>query len=263
MEEKARDIRKLLFQTLVPGASHHIGSCLSCVEILTALYFKLLKVDSQKPDWNERDIFLMSKGHAGAVYFCVLAAAGFFDKELLGKFDVDNGILPEHVSRVVPGVELSTGSLGHALPVANGFALAFKNENRDNKVVVLNSDGELDEGSNWEAAAFAAHHKFDNIISIVDVNGFQGYGATEKVLKMAPLSEKFVSFGWEVFEIDGHNFEEIEMAYHKASHENGKPKVILAHTIKGKGIAKYENNQFESHYMGITKEEKEKILKSL
>jgi transketolase len=264
MEVISKNIRKTIISMMVPDVSHHIGSCLSCVEILTVLYFKLLNIDPQVPQDPKRDIFLMSKGHAGAAYFAVLAEKGFFHKSLLSQFDIDGGIFPEHVSRVAPGIEFSTGSLGHGLPVAAGFAINSKNEKLENRVVVLNSDGEMDEGSNWEAIGFAAHHKLDNLISIIDINGYQGYGATIKVLKLSPLKNKFEAFGWDVFEIDGHNTGEISMAYEKArGAKNGRPKVILAHTIKGKGIKKYEDKPFESHYMGITSAEKEQILKDL
>lgn len=264
MEVISKNIRKTIISMLVPGVSHHIGSSLSCVDILAVLYFKLLKIDPQNPQDPKRDIFIMSKGHAGAAYFSVLAEKGFFHKSLLSQFDVDGGIFPEHVSRVAPGVELSTGSLGHGLPVACGFAINSKNEKLENQIVVLNSDGEMDEGSNWEAIAFAAHHKLDNLISIIDINGYQGFGATIKVLELSPLKDKFQAFGWDVYEIDGHNFDEIIMAYEKSVQaKNGKPKVILAHTIKGKGIKKYEDKPFESHYLGITEEEKIQILKDL
>lgn len=249
---------------LVPGVSHHVGCSLSCVDILATLYFKLLNVDPQYPQDPNRDIFIMSKGHAGAAYFATLAEKGFFHKSLLSQFDVDGGILPEHVSRVVPGIELSTGSLGHGLPVACGFAINSKNDNLGNRIVVLNSDGEMDEGSNWEAIAFAAHHKLNNLTSIIDINGYQGYGPTMKVLRLSPLKDKFEAFGWDVYEIDGHNYDEIIMAYKKSGNQkNNKPKVILAHTIKGKGVKKYEDKPFESHYMGITEEEKIKILADL
>jgi transketolase len=264
MEVISKNIRKSIISMVVPGVSHHIGSCLSCVDILATLYFKLLNVDPQKPQDPRRDIFIMSKGHAGAAYFATLAEKGFFNKSLLSSFDIDNGIFPEHVSRIVPGVELSTGSLGHGLPVSCGFAINSKNEHIENRIVVLNSDGEMDEGSNWEAIAFAAHHKLDNLISIIDVNGCQGYGKTTKVLNLSPLSAKFEAFGWDVYEIDGHNFDDIILGYKKAyNSKNNKPKVILAHTIKGKGVKKYEDKPFESHYMGITDEEKKDILKNL
>lgn len=262
LKEIAANIRFSIIDMAVVKASHHIGCALDIVEILTYLYFDYLYVDPNNPNLDDRDIFILSKGHAASALYAVLAEKRFFSKKLLKEYDVDGGILPEHASRVVPGVELSTGSLGHGLSAGIGWAVASRNDGDKRKVVVLMSDGELNEGSNWEAFMFAGHHKLSNLIAIVDKNNMQGYAETNKVINLDPLSVKMKAFGWEVVEIDGHDFNQIKEAFKKISKISDKPKMIIANTIKGKGVALFEG-KFESHYKSLTLEEKTKILKEL
>ena len=247
---------------LVPSASHHIGCALDIVEILVYLYFDFLNVYPKKPNHPNRDIFILSKGHAASALYAVLVLKGFFPKKVLLAYDQNGGTLPEHASRVAPGVELSTGSLGHGLPVGTGFALAAKNDKSNKKIVVLMSDGELDEGSNWESIMFAAHHKLNNLIAIIDKNDFQGYASTDKVLNLSPLLKKFEVFGWEGIEIDGHDFSELKNAFKRFKYSNDKPKVVICNTIKGKGVSIFEG-KFESHYKSLSADEKQEALKEL
>ena len=263
LKNTASNLRKSIIRMLVPKESHHIGCSLDIVEILTHLYFQEMKIDPKKPNDPKRDIFILSKGHAAVAVYATLAQRGFFKKEILQKYDTNGGILPEHITRVVPGIELSTGSLGHGLPIGAGFALSSKNDSKKNRTFVLVSDGELNEGSNWEAIMFAAQHKLDNLIVIVDRNGFQGYGKTEEIIDLSPLKEKFQTFGWEVQEVDGHDFKDLETVFNKIKQsKSGKPQCIIAKTIKGKGIPEFEG-KFESHYHSITKEMKDKLLRNM
>lgn len=259
-KKKSKKIRKLMLEAIRPLESHHIGCAFSIVDILTYLYFNELNVNSKNPKDQNRDIFLLSKGHAALALYATLCQKGFFSKERLLTYDQDGSDIPEHASVHVEGVELSTGSLGHALPVSIGFATSFLNDKKKNKVCILLSDGELNEGSNWEAIMYAGHHKIKNLIAIVDKNGFQGYGDTKKVLDLSPLKKKIEVFGWEVFETDGHNFVQLEKTFSKIDKsKTGKPKMIIANTVKGKGIPYFEG-RFDSHYKSVDEETKKKIL---
>lgn len=260
LDKTAHAIRHEIIKMLVPLESHHIGCSLGIVEILTTLYFDTLQINPKKPDEANRDYFILSKGHAGAALYATLATRGFFEKKLLSKYDTNGGLLPEHASRVVPGVELSTGSLGHGLPVGLGLALAAKEDKRPNKIFVLLSDGELNEGSNWEAFLFAAHHKLDNVIAIIDKNDFQGFGKTSEVIKVEPIGKKLISFGWQVHEVDGHSTAKLQKLLSTVrANPFGKPNIIIASTIKGKGIPFFEG-KFESHYYSISEEKKQELL---
>lgn len=255
LQKKAYHIRESMFQMLVPTVTHHIGCSLDIVEILTVLYFHVMTVFPKNPESEKRDIFLLSKGHAGLALYATLAERGFFSKKALDSYDKDGGLLPEHASRVVPGIELSTGSLGHALPVGLGFALDFKRLKKKNRVFVVMSDGELDEGSNWEAFLFANQHKLDNVCIIIDYNKFQGFGKTKDVINLDPLPEKFKAFGWDSYEVDGHNMTEMIRIFNKVKDKkNKKPSAIIAHTIKGKGAYFFEG-KFESHYHSLSPEQ--------
>jgi transketolase len=262
LKKIASNIRFSIIDMLVPKESHHIGCSLSMVEILTTLYFDTLVVYPEKPDDKNRDIFILSKGHGAGALYATLAERGFFKKNILQKYDTDGGVLPEHSTKVVPGIEASTGSLGHGLPIGIGFALDRLKDKSESKVYVLLSDGELDEGSNWEAIMFAGHHQLRNLTVIVDLNGFQGYAETKKVIDLSPLSEKIKLFGWEVKECDGHNMVEISQSLSDLVKTGNKPKMIIAHTVKGKGIPYFEG-KFEAHYKSIDEETKQKILKEL
>jgi len=251
-----------MLKMIVPGVTHHIGPSSGILDLLAYLYFDFLKVDPKNPSDPKRDMFILSKGHAGAALYVVLAEKGFFPKKELKLFDLDDGKLPEHASQVVPGVELSTGSLGHGLPVGIGMALAAKNDSFDKKVVVLMGDGELNEGSNWEGLMFAGFHNLSNLIAIVDKNGFQGYSDTKKVLNLDPLKEKVQVFGWDVKEIDGHNFTEMKKTIGSLKITQTKPTLIIAKTLKGKGISFFEG-QFISHYSSLDERQIAKLLEEL
>lgn len=226
----------------------HIGSCLSAADIMAVLYSGILRVDPARPDWPERDRFILSKGHGAAVTYAVLAERGFFPKEWLEDYSCDGGKLPGHItSHEITGVEVSTGSLGHGLPIGCGMALAGKGKEPHYRVFVLLSDGECDEGSTWEAALFAPHHHLDNLIAIVDHNKIQAFGAVKEVLNLAPLADKWRAFNWAVKEIDGHNYNELKDALKSVPFELNRPSCIIAHTVKGKGVS-FMENQLMWHY---------------
>ena len=257
--ELAKNIRKHVLRMTSKGKSSHVGSALSIADILAVLYSNM-NVNPKKPLDPKRDRFILSKGHAGAAVYAVLAELGFFSKEILDTHYQDGSILSGHVShKGVPGVEFSTGSLGHGLSVASGFALAAKRKSLNFKSYVLLSDGELDEGSNWEAILFAPHHNLDNLTCIVDYNKLQSLTSVKETLNLEPLKDKITSFGWNVIDIDGHNHDELS----KSINENtSKPKFIIANTIKGKGIS-FMENKVVWHYKSANEEELEKGLNEL
>ena len=225
------------------GVSSHIASILSMADILAVLYGEVLRYKSEEPKWAGRDRFILSKGHAGAGVYAALAESGFFPVEKLKSHYQDGSDLSGHVShKGIPGVEFSTGSLGHGLSVASGMALASKINCENNRAFVLLGDGECGEGSNWEAILFAAHHKLDNLVAIVDRNMLQSIYSTEDTLSLEPFAEKWKAFGWNVVEVDGHNHEEILNACKVKSKVENKPLCIIASTIKGKGVSFMEKN---------------------
>ncbi|MFH1031498.1 MAG: transketolase [Chloroflexota bacterium] len=242
--------------------SSHIGGCLSVADLLAVLYDRVLKVDPIHPNKADRDRFIMSKGHAAAAVYAVLAESGFFPLDQLRYFYQDGSNLSGHVTYQVPGVEASTGSLGHGLSMGAGMALAGKASVQTFRVFVLLSDGELDEGSTWEAALFAPHHHLGNLIAIVDYNKIQSFGTVSEVLDLEPLAEKWKAFGWSVQEIDGHNFKQIESALLSVPFEHRRPSCIIAHTIKGKGVS-FMENQLAWHYKHPNDEELRKALAEL
>lgn len=260
LKKTAKEIRLMMLQALRPLESHHIGCAFSITDILTYLYFKELNIYPKKPKNPDRDIFLLSKGHAGLALYATLCRKGFFPRKLMNTYDQDGFHMPEHASTMVPGIELSTGSLGHALPVGIGFATSFKNDKKKNKVYVLLSDGELDEGSNWEGFMFAGHHKINNLTAIVDLNGFQGYAETKVVLDLSPLKKKIEAFGWNVRECNGHDFEDIRSVLDQGQTLK-KPTMIVAKTVKGKGVPYFEG-KFESHYKSVDEETKQELIKN-
>jgi transketolase len=232
-------------------------------DLLAVLYGKILRVDPGHPNWVERDRFILSKGHGAAILYAVLAECGFFPKKWLDTYYQDGSVLAGHVtSHGVPGVEVSTGSLGHGLPVGCGMALAGKRANMPYRIFVMLSDGELDEGSNWEAILFAPQHQLDNLISIVDYNKIQSFGAVSEVLELAPLADKWRAFRWAVREIDGHDHAQIESALSSVPFEPGKPSVIIAHTVKGKGVS-FMENQLAWHYKSPNAEQLAQALAEL
>lgn len=241
----ARRIRLHSIKMVNQGGSSHIGSVLSIVDILAVLYGQIMNYKSDDPKWDDRDRFILSKGHAGAGVYAVLAECGFFSKDELAKHCQNGSIFSGHVShKDIPGVELSTGSLGHGLPVAAGMALSAKLDNKNHRVFVLMSDGELDEGSNWESLLFSAHHSLGQLTAIIDRNRLQSMKTTEDTLALEPLFDKLSAFGWHVVEVSGHDHDEL---YSALQYKTDKPVMIIANTIKGKGVS-YMENEVEWHY---------------
>ncbi len=241
----ARTIRGHALRMIAKAKASHVGTCLSMADLLAVLYGSVLRVDPKRPDWKERDRLVVSKGHGAAILYAVLAERGFFAVEDLMTYGQDGSPLTGHVSHHVPGVELSTGSLGHGLPVGCGLALAAHRDGAAGRTYVILSDGELDEGSNWEAILFAGHHKLDTLTAFVDYNKIQSFGSVKEVLDLEPLADKWRSFGWTVLEIDGHDHAAIAAAL--GADHGGRPKAVLAHTIKGKGVA-YMEGKLAWHY---------------
>lgn len=259
----ARDIRLRSARMIHRAKSSHIGSAFSMADLLAVLYTKCLRIDPNRPDWPERDRFVLSKGHACAPLYAVLAMRGFFPEDWLDDFYQDGAHLAGHATHVgVPGVEVSTGSLGHGLPIACGMALVGKRDARDYRVFTLLSDGECDEGSVWEAALFAPHHRLDNLIVIIDYNKIQSLGTVKEVLDLEPLAAKWRAFGWEVREIDGHDVQEIEEVLTELPIQTGKPTCIISHTIKGKGVS-FMENKLLWHYRSPDRDEMERTVAEL
>lgn len=239
----AKKIRKEILEIIYKTKSPHIGSSLSIVEILISLYFKFLNVSPQKKKDKERDIFILSKGHAALALYVVLAERGFMKRAVLKKFGVDNGLLEGHPTRNLEyGIEVSTGSLSHGLAIGAGMALARKRNDSKSRVFVLLSDGELQEGSVWETALFASHHKLDNLIAIVDYNKIQALDKLENIMNLEPLKKKWQAFGWQAKEINGHDFFQLEGVLNKIPFSSQRPSVVIANTKKGKGVSFMENN---------------------
>jgi len=243
----AQEIRICTLRMITRANASHIGSCFSVADILAVLYNDILKVKPRQPEWLQRDRFILSKGHSAAVLYAVLAERGFFSKEWVEDYCRKGSLLIGHVNHKVPGVELSTGSLGHGLSVACGMALAANRDSEKHRIFVILSDGELDEGSNWEAIMFASHHKLANLVAIVDRNKLQAFGYTKDILDLTPLKDKWTAFGWAVKEIDGHNHQQIKTIMEQIPFEPDKPSVIIADTIKGKGVS-FMENRLEWHY---------------
>ena len=232
----------------------HLGTCLSMADLLACLYWHAMKVHPEDPQWDERDRFILSKGHGAAILYAALAERGFFAKEELLTYCAAGSRLTGHATSGVPGVELSSGSLGHGLPVGCGIALAHKRAGKPNKTYVILGDGEMDEGSNWEALLFGAHHRLDNLVAIIDYNKIQSYGRTNEVLNLEPLSDKLRAFGWGVAEVDGHDMEKLTLAFDTLPFNQGKPIAMIAHTIKGKGIS-FMQDQLVWHYKSPSDEQ--------
>ncbi|MDI6839311.1 MAG: transketolase [bacterium] len=242
LKEIAKDVRKDIIKMLTKAGSGHPGGSLSCVEILVTLYFKVLRHNQANPKWEDRDRFVLSKGHAAPTLYAVLSRVGYFPRDWLWELRKCGARLQGHpYSLSTPGVEASTGSLGQGLSIANGIALAGKIDKKDYRVYVLIGDGEIDEGEIWEASLTASRFKLDNLCAILDHNRFQIDGSIKEIKDPYPLKEKWQSFGWEVFEVDGHNFNALPDVFSNAKHIKGKPTIIIANTIKGKGVSFMEN----------------------
>jgi transketolase len=241
--ELALQIRKHAVRMTNLGGSSHVGSVLSMADIVAVLYGGILRVDPANPRHTERDRFILSKGHAGAGIYAALAETGFFSTELLDKHCADGSVLSGHVShRGVPGVELSTGSLGHGLSVGAGIAYGGKLDKKSHRAFVLLSDGECDEGSTWEAAMFASHHKLDNLVAIIDYNKIQSLAPVAETLTLEPFADKWTAFGWSVAETDGHDHNSLYSILSTVPRAKGKPTCVIAHTTKGKGVSFMERS---------------------
>jgi len=248
VDELARRIRVHCVQMTARANASHVGGALSAADILAVLYGKILRFDATKPDWPDRDRFILSKGHACTALYAALAESGYFPLEKLETFYADGSPLVGHAThKDMPGVEVSTGSLGHGLPLSTGMALAGRRDGRAYRVFCLVSDGECNEGSTWEPALFAPHHELDNLVVVVDYNKIQSLGRVEEVIDLAPLADKWRAFGWATEELDGHDTRALESALERVPYEAGKPTCIVAHTIKGKGIS-YMEDELLYHY---------------
>ena len=260
--ELARQIRRETLQMVTRARASHVGGALSCTDVLAVLYGGALRVHPGEPDWPERDRFILSKGHCCSALYAALALRGFFPVAELASYCNDGSRLGAHASHFVPGVEFSTGSLGHGLPFGCGKALAARQRKRGWRTVVLLSDGELDEGSNWEAALFAGHHRLDALTAIIDYNQIQSLGAVREVLNLEPLADKFRAFGWAVKEIEGHDHQALRETLRPSPWTPGQPSCLIAHTIKGKGVDYMENN-LAWHYKSPTPEQLQDALRQL
>jgi transketolase len=261
-EKLAKDIRRTSIQMVYKAHASHIGGALSMADILAVLYSSVLSYDSRKPDWSDRDRCILSKGHACVSFYAVLAYSGFFPLTLLETYAQNGSVFLSHTSHHVPGVEISAGSLGHGLPIACGIAYGAKVQKKCFRTFVIVGDGEMDEGSNWEALLFAAHHKLNNLCLIVDYNKIQSFGDTNDVLNLESLVSKFQAFNWNTLNIDGHNHLDLKKAFMMAEEEKERPTVIIANTIKGKGVS-YMENQLLWHYRSPNDEQYKQAMEEL
>jgi len=263
IKKKAVEIRLSILDAVASAGKGHIGGAYSCNDILVVLYYAgFLKNNPNDPLWLERDRFLLSKGHAGVGLYAVLADLGFFSVDELNTLN-QGSMFGEHPHHLVPGIEAVSGSLGHGLPIATGMAIADKLDHKDRRTVVMMGDGECYEGSVWEAANFASHNELHNLWAIVDRNGLIVSGGTEVINKLEPFADKWASFGWDVFNVDAHNIEELVALFSKLKkRKKGRPAAIIANSIKGKGVS-FMENQASWHHGGIAGENYEKARKEL
>lgn len=263
LKEKANTLRIEILKMLTEAGSGHTGGSLSAADIVTALYFSKMRHDPKDPKWRERDRFILSKGHAAPVLYAALALSGYFDKKLLKTLRKLGSPLQGHpCSKFLPGVEISTGSLGQGLSIANGIALGFRMDGLNARVYCLLGDGEIQEGQVWEAAMTASHYKLDNLCAIIDNNGLQIDGHCCDVMYIEPIVKKWDAFGWHVIDINGHDMGAILAALNEAEMVKGKPTMIVARTVKGKGVSLFEG-KVEYHGLAPTHEELEIALKEL
>jgi transketolase len=258
----ATRIRQHALRMVTDARASHIGSALSIADIVAVLYGQVLRLDPADPGWPERDRFILSKGHACVAVYAALAETGFFPAKDLGQYGRDHSQLMNHISHKVPGVEFSTGALGHGLSFGVGKALAAKRRGAGWRTFVLMSDGEMGEGSNWEAFMFAAHHKLDNLVAVIDYNKLQSLTTVEETLNIEPLAAKFGAFGWAAEEVDGHNHAALAQWLAAAPWRPGKPSVLIAHTVKGKGVT-FMEDRVEWHYRSPSEEDLARALEEL
>lgn len=259
---KAVQIRMDVLKMIHRAKAGHTGGSLSNADILTALYYRVMKVDPRRPDWDERDRFILSKGHSVESLWCILADRGFFPREELATFSQFGTRLIGHPNNKVPGVEMNTGALGHGLSIAVGMALAAKRDGKAYRVFCLMGDGEQAEGSVWEAAMAGAHYRLDNLVGIIDRNGLQISGSTEDVMSLEPLAGKWQTFGWHVVEVDGHDIEALVRTFEAAPETPGKPTLVIAHTVKGRGVS-FAENEAGWHHRVPNDEELDQALEEL
>ncbi len=259
----AAELRGQVVKMSHQAKAAHLASCLSCCDTLAAAYWHVLNIDPDNPKDPERDRFILSKGHAAAALYATLAKRGYFDEAQLDTFCKDGGILAEHPpANLLAGVEAATGSLGHGLPIGLGMAVAGRINDQNFRVYGLLSDGECNEGSNWEAAMFAAGQKLDNVCVIIDYNKWQATGRSNETLMLAPLRDKWAAAGWDAHEIDGHDMEALVKLMWNVPNGSGKPVAIIANTVKGKGVSFMEDDN-NWHYRAPTAEEVEAAHKEL
>jgi transketolase len=256
LEGLAREMRGRIIETSHRAEIPHLGSCLSCVDILTVLYFSILQIDPSHPRAEDRDRFILSKGHAAPALFQILAMRGFYSEKMLDTYGENGSVFAEHPPAPddLPGIEAATGSLGHGLPMALGMALSARILKKNYNVYAVLSDGECNEGSIWEAALFAAAQNMSNVCIVVDFNKWQATGRSCEVMALNSLSEKWNAFGWNTYEIDGHDIQALTQSLKKFPAENKKPTAIIAHTIKGKGVSFMEDDN-NWHYCIPTAEQ--------
>jgi len=263
LKKKAKTLRVEILKMLTEAGSGHTGGSLSSADIVAALYFYKMRHSPQAPKWRERDRFILSKGHAAPVLYAALALSGYFEKPLLKTLRKLGSPLQGHpCSKKLPGVEISTGSLGQGLSIANGIALGLKLDNLPSRVYCLIGDGESQEGQIWEAAMTAAHYRLDNLCAIIDNNGLQIDGRCSDVMGIEPIVQKWEAFGWYVIDIDGHNMGSIVDAFDEAESVKGKPTMVVARTVKGKGVCFFEG-KVEYHGLAPTQDELQSALKEL
>ncbi len=262
LEEIANEMRVLIIKMLAKAGSGHPGGSLSSVEIIASLFFSVMRHNPENPNWDEKDRFHLSKGHACPALYAALAKCGYFEEKHLFTLRELGSILQGHSDRKTPGVDVSSGSLGQGLSIALGMALASRVNKKDYRAYCLMGDGEMQEGNIWEAAMAGAHYKADNLCAILDHNGFQIDGSNEEVMNICPIKDKWQAFGWHVIEVNGHSIEELLNAFDQAKEVNGKPVIIIAQTVKGKGVS-FMENVVDFHGRAPSKEEEAQALKEL
>jgi len=263
LEDISEKIRCSILTMVKNAGVGHIGGSLSVTDILVSLYFKVLKIDPKNPVWPERDRLILSKGHGATAIYSILAERGFFPKEELKTFGIIGSNFQVHPDKTkVPGIEASTGALGQGLSIGIGMALAARLDKKDYYTFVILGDGEIQEGQIWEAAMFASHYRLDNITAILDYNNVQLMGTVSEIMEIAPVADKWSAFGWEVLEIDGHNFRQIIESLYKSKEIKGKPTIIIANTVKGKGVS-FMQNKCKWHGNVPTEEEYDKAINEI
>lgn len=263
LDNRSRYLRRLVMSALIGGGRGHVGSAMSLIEIVRVLYDDVLSFNADEPTWADRDRCILSKGHGCLALYALLADKGFFPISELDTFCHQNSILGGHPEIKTPGIEASTGALGHGLSIGVGVALAMRMQKRKSRVFVIVGDGEINEGSVWEAAMSAAKHQLSNLTVLVDYNKLQSYGQVEEVLSLEPLADKWGSFGFAVKEVNGHEVDQLKQTLMQLPVDANKPTVIICHTVKGKGLPSAENNPTWHHKSKLSPDELDELEKAL